>query len=406
MILILTVGTGTAGKYSNLAQGLINTIALQKPSAYRLIPSDSPDSRTIADLVREETTTSPFLPWNESEPYLPIAHHDSIADCRATVRRVIQAARAAAPDTPLLVNPTSGTKQMSAGATLAALDENIASISFTIGKRSDGVVMTGTEAIETFDPSTIFFERDFTLATQLAASGAFSAAAQILAPHTANHPAAAHTRDTCLCLHDWERLDYESARQIAARSTSPALAPLRSHLQTLAQTKNTPSPLLAADILATAQNFLARHDPETSLFYSCKALEIALRHLFLTDTGLTEPYPLEKILDLPLSDDTRRRLRAVSKDQKTSILGLRQVAEILERLGNPTATTFLQNKTLQTLIFIRNEMTHAIRSVTTEEAATLIRQIKTLFPPLPTCPPFQNSEFRIQGSESRPLPNS
>jgi hypothetical protein len=381
-LLILTVGTGTTGRYSNLAQGLINTLALQNPAAYRLIPSRSPDSIAIADLVREGSPCT-FLPWGETELYLPIANHDSIADCRATVRRVIRATRAAAPDAEILVNPTSGTKQMSAGATLAALDENIASISFTVGKRSDGVVMTGAEEIETFDPSTIFFERDMTLAIQLAASGAFSAAAQLLAPHTSGHPAAADARDTCLCLYEWERLNYEAARQIAARSSAPALVPVRAWLQTLAQTvgeARPPSPSVIADLLCTADIFRGRGDHESSLFYTCKALEMGLRLAFARNTGLkTSPYPLEEVCKLPISDETRAFLRYNSRDGRTVILGLHKVADILSALGEPIAETFLADKKLRDLVDLRNKMTHAIQSVSPTESGTMIERTRALF---------------------------
>ncbi|MCX6878609.1 MAG: PIN domain-containing protein [Verrucomicrobia bacterium] len=40
--LILTVGTGTQGQYSNLAQGLTNTIKISRPVRFWLVPSTRP----------------------------------------------------------------------------------------------------------------------------------------------------------------------------------------------------------------------------------------------------------------------------------------------------------------------------------------------------------------------------
>ena len=56
MILVLTVGTGTAGQHSNLAAGLINSISELKstPSFVLLVPSNSAESIDLAELVSEE----------------------------------------------------------------------------------------------------------------------------------------------------------------------------------------------------------------------------------------------------------------------------------------------------------------------------------------------------------------
>lgn len=112
--LILTVGTGTQGKYSNLAQGLINTVGMTRP------------------------------------------------------------------ELSIIVNPTSGTKQMSAGATLAALDEGVSGIAFTIGERADGVVKTGTETITPFDSGRWRAEKEASLAANLWDRNLHAAAAAVL----------------------------------------------------------------------------------------------------------------------------------------------------------------------------------------------------------------------------------
>ena len=52
-LLILTVGTGTAGKHSDVASGLARTIDLTAPRLFWLVPSESERSRPVADIIRD-----------------------------------------------------------------------------------------------------------------------------------------------------------------------------------------------------------------------------------------------------------------------------------------------------------------------------------------------------------------
>lgn len=56
-LLILTVGTGTRGEHSNLAQGLVNTLGKLRPRLFWLVPSTSPESLAVAELVRDGAPT-------------------------------------------------------------------------------------------------------------------------------------------------------------------------------------------------------------------------------------------------------------------------------------------------------------------------------------------------------------
>ena len=382
--LILTVGTGTAGKHSNLAAGLRKTLELMAPDYFWLVPSASEDSIIVAELVREGI--SGFQPWEgDTVPYRCIAQHDSLADCRAAVREVIAVARRAGKGARLLVNPTSGTKQMSAGATLAALDEGVGEIVFTVGERADGVVVTGTEKMETFDPSAFFAERDLATAADLYAAGAFDAAARLLA----RHDSLAHPRELAACWHEWDRLNYEAARKIAAASACPALIPLRGHLQALAQAARNgepPSVLIVADILDNAAHHLRRGDTEAALVTACKAVEMGLRFALWSQTELTDPYDLDRLNKLPLPAKMQERFRSTSNDNRTTVLGLRQVAEILKHLGDPVAAAF-NDGTLQVSVRIRNDLTHKVRAVTTSEATGAVSSarafLRLLQPPEP-----------------------
>ena len=383
--LILTVGTGTAGRHSNLAAGLCSTIKMIGPDRYWLVPSASQDSIVLADLVREDIEG--FQQWDgDAAPYRCIAHHDSLADCRAAVREVIAEARRANRKARILVNPTSGTKQMSAGATLAALDESVGEIVFTVGERADGVVKTGTEKLETFDASAYFAERDLSTAEGLFRAGSFSAAARVLEPHET----LAAARDIALCMAAWDQFDYEAARQTAARSEAKALVPLRAHLAVLASAARSSSPslMVVADILDNARHHQQRGESGPALVLACKSIEMALRFALWKRTGLADPYNLSGLSELPLPEHMRGRFRTSSKDGKTTILGLSQVADILKELGDPLAKEWFGNNPLRETVLIRNVLTHSIRAVSLAEAQAAVSAAREFVSvlPLPTVP--------------------
>ena len=167
-----------------------------------------------------------FRPWSTDEPYRTIADPDDIHQCRTVLREVIAEARKQLkPGERLIVNPTSGTKQMSAGATLAALDEEVDQIDFTSGERVDGVVKTGTEVVQSFDLRGFLFQRDLRTAAELFHHGAFYAAARLLKGYA--QPEAVRSRETALCLHEWQRMNYPKAASHAAKFSED----LRTHLK-------------------------------------------------------------------------------------------------------------------------------------------------------------------------------
>jgi len=377
-LLILTVGTGTAGRESNVAEGLANTVRMIQPCGYWLVPSASEKSLPVADLVRDSVgDAAAFIPWDSETDYRAILNPDALEDCRGAVREVIRRARKKLrPGERLLVNPTSGTKQMSAGAVLAALDEGVGEIIFTVGDRADGVVRTGTERLESFDALRFYAERDHALACELAASGAPEAAHRILSHHESLRDDA----DVALCLHEWERLNYEAARQVAAKSKAPALREVRHFLNELASAASAGKPhiLIVSDLLENAAIFHRRGDSESSLFQTCKALEMGLRVRLLETTGLCDPYSLASLRRLPLGKDLMFRLEKNSSNAQTCILGIRQVVEVLKALGDPLADDFRSDRRLGDLLAIRNELTHAIRSVSEKQSADFLSHTKRL----------------------------
>jgi hypothetical protein len=225
-IIIATIGTGTAGRYSNLAQGIVNGLRQAAPAACVLAHSNSPDSQAIAELVAEELAALPV------ECHLAFGNPDDLPHCRAAVRALIRHTRERFPDHRLILNPTSGTKQMTAGAVLAGIDERIGSIDYIGGERVDGVVKTGTERLSSIDTRRMLAVETGRNALALLDAGAWHGAAVILTPCADLFPqtfALAGTLDA------WDRFDYRRALRLADGASSDFWKAVRKRLADLAE---------------------------------------------------------------------------------------------------------------------------------------------------------------------------
>jgi hypothetical protein len=350
-LLILTVGTGTSGKYSDVAQGLANTIRKVRPRKFWLVPSASEKSTPVADLICETVADlGCFQPWTEPDHYHAIPRHDDIHECRRIVREVIAAARQELrPGEKLIVNPTSGTKQMSAGAMLAALDEEVDRIDFTSGERVEGVVKTGTEVVQSFDLHGFLFERDLRIAVELFQHGAFYAAARLLKGYA--RPEALRARETALCLHEWQRMNYAKAVTHAAKLSEP----LRLHLKALAEADAFGVSILG-DLLAGADELLRWGDCEEALARYYRGAEQAAKVRLADAHSIRPPYRVESILDiLPAGCRVAEDLQRSKHGSGGIYLTALKVWEILDACDDPIAASYFADQELQQGLQRRNE---------------------------------------------------
>lgn len=349
-LLILTVGTGTKGVHSNLAQGLVNTLHQLRPRLFWLVPSASPDSVVLAEIVRDSAPAScAFQPWTPEHPFRQIEQHDDLFVCRTALREIIYAARQQLRQGErLLVNPTSGTKQMSVAATLAALDEGIGEIVFTVGERADGVVMTGTERMASFSTRQFFLERDLRRAGELFAAGAFFGAARILKPYS--EPEAIQAREKALCLHEWQRMNYAKAASHAAKFSEE----LRAHLKNLAAADEFSVSALG-DLLAGADELLRWGDYEEALARYYRAAEQTAKVRLADAHGIRPPYQLEALLNLvPPGSALAKEIRARHRNGIVQ-LGNDLAWRVLEVAQDPLADAYASDAQLQRSLQRRNE---------------------------------------------------
>ncbi|MBM4164573.1 MAG: hypothetical protein FJ222_09080 [Lentisphaerae bacterium] len=266
-LILFTVGTGTAGKHSNLAQGLVNSIrACPLQSTVGLIPSVSPDSKGIADLVIEELRID--RPDVHVSILASFSDPDDLLACRREFRALLQTLRQTVPCADLTVNPTSGTKQMTAAATLACLDVGMGQIAFITGERADGVVKTGTEQVNRVDAARLQAEQRLQDVLVLLEHGDYAAAERLASLSTSFFPFAAAA---AAMLAKWNRLAYTEA--LKAASDFEVLAESRRVLDRLRAAPDY-SVDRAADVLALAFREHTYGRPEEALSAIYRAVEL------------------------------------------------------------------------------------------------------------------------------------
>jgi len=263
---LFTVGTGTAGRHSNLAQGLVNSI-LKTPShsVVGLVPSSSPDSVGIAELVIEDVCIR--RKDLDISIVARFSNPDGLLTCRREFRLLLQQLNQAGRG-ELTVNPTSGTKQMTAAATLACLDEGLGRLAFITGERADGVVKTGTEQLQPVDAARLLAEQRIRAALILLEHGDFAAAARLSSLAGNFFPFATAATAT---LAEWHRLNY--AQALRAASGIEDLAEARRSLDRLRAAPEF-SIERGADMLALAERELGFDRPEEALSAVYRAVEL------------------------------------------------------------------------------------------------------------------------------------
>lgn len=353
MILVLTVGTGTAGQHSNLAAGLINSISeLQStPSFVLLVPSNSAESIDLAELVSEECVFDSQV----AEENLRIDRPDDLYCAQEKIRQCLSWVSQHYPKEKILVNPTSGTKQMTIGCFLAASEIPGVEICFIGGKRKDGVVVTGTEENLHFEPNRLHRDRALQSAEALYHSGSLEAIFPLLQEFGSSVLPEATLG---LCQSHRQSLRFEQARQSATRSDHPALIPLRSYLQEISE-KGSNSLLFLAEVFAGAERLRKWGKDTASYLAYYQSVEFGVRTALAIRHDVREPYNLELIANAPhFSDQQKSRFRANARDGQLH-LGLHGLHETLIAFGESCGQAYLEkNSSLRSLLNRRNEFIH------------------------------------------------
>lgn len=319
-IYICTVGTGTAGCKSNVAEGIIFAVRGNSPSKCILLPSSSNDSIDVAAIVSEGAADV-----CEFET-IPLTNHDDINLCRREILSVIK--RFKNESNSVSVNPTSGSKQMSAAAVLAAIDAEVGEMEFIAGDRKDGVVMTGQERIHKVDALAFIAAVTAGNAAALMECGSYDGAVRLLEEVKEKFPI---SYGLARSLRAWSRFEYALAKREMDKLPSDffeGLSKCRKVLMELTASK-TISLERVADMLNLAGKFLSQGHAEETLAVAYRCAE-NLGKLQLRDShGISERDGSSKAIAAGFKLDGKLASRMDAVRDNESGMGLTLVYDLL-----------------------------------------------------------------------------
>jgi hypothetical protein len=160
---------------------------------------------------------------------------------------------------------------------------------------------------------------------------------------------ALRARETALCLHEWQRMNYAKAATHAAKFSEP----LRLHLKALAEADAFGVSALG-DLLAGGDELLRWGDCEEALARYYRGAEQAAKVRLAEALSIRPPYLLESILTvLPggcrLAEDLCR-----SRNGRI-LLTAQRAWDILDACGDPMAASYVADQKLQQGLQRRNE---------------------------------------------------
>lgn len=373
MIYICTVGTGTAGNSSNVAEGIMAAIGYAKPDAVILVPSESEDSIAVAEIIQEGIeNTCKYVAIK------PISNHDNLMHCRQEIAAIIRMSSKLTASPPIILNPTSGTKQMTTAAVLAAIDEELENIEYITGPRQDGVIITGQEQISQLSARKFIAEKHHRNAVELIKSGSYHAAGEILDSYKDLYPL---SHAAAKMFYYWSRFDYSRALKWAQVGNNVEWQAARGALNILRSADN-----ISLERIIDISNYAFFHclehgEGEEGLAIIYRLVELCaklrLKELHI-DCDNLELAAITGDPELKVASPIVERLRAMSKHGQIQV-GLKLALEILDGTGFAFCKDFLHNKIFWPVLMKRNQTRygHGTLFVDVDDARGVFRQFSS-----------------------------
>ncbi len=143
--LIITVGTGVGKNEEatrSIAHGIVASIENSHPDFIVFFTTNESEERTIPEIKR-------LLPDLQQNKSISIKDMNDVNEVFEKISKEIQNLKR--DGYKVVVDFTSGTKAMSAGAVLAATSK-VTKLSYVAGERVEGKVVTGSENVMTYSP--------------------------------------------------------------------------------------------------------------------------------------------------------------------------------------------------------------------------------------------------------------
>ncbi len=316
----------------------------------------------------------------------------------------------------IVVDYTTGSKPMSAGALYAAITENCGSVVYVVGKRDEiyGRVISGTEGSLTLRPNELLARRYLAEAIRLFNAWQFYAAKQILDEFLRPFPPEKVAqlfskidglRKLCYAYQAWDAFDHIKAKEAfdavdktVMRQWSSAeeriaknkgwVNRLAQNLQSKDLTKRLCKELLV-DLWANAMRRIEeiRFVDAVARFYRlCELIaKLQLWHCHKIDTSDVD---MSKVLE-----STREKIERYRNERGKVRIPLQASYELLASLGDDIGKDW-DKPELKNAISARNSSiaAHGLEPVSDETAKKLKEEVESLLKK--SCVPFEDADFR------------
>ncbi len=362
-ILLLTAG----GSH----QPLVKSIQTLRPDFVHFLCSD--DSRkakgSYVQVIGEGKVNK--SDWSVAKPDLPnivvlaalddnqydihkIERFDDLESCYVVASRVLQKIREEEPNATVCVDYTGGTKSMTSGLVVAAMDDGACQFQIVAGRREDRVKVTDkTEFVQPIEIANTQASRILSLAKELLSQFNYAATEKLLNDMRFRYRLTRNSKlerivDLCRAFNAWDTFNHEEAK-LHLKPYRRDFVPYVQFLDNLKK-EETRGFLWVEDLLLNAERRASqfRFDDATARLYRC--IELLAQSWLSFQYGIsTRDVDVEK-----LPETTKKRLSDANFDlTRTVKIGLMQSWDLIADMENDLLGSYFRENRGRILNFLK-----------------------------------------------------
>ena len=379
--LLITVGTGVGNDkekaVESLARGIAYSIKIHNPDKVVFVTTAESERDTLPRVLREVELDNYAV-----KRLRDFSDIESIYEDIVSIMRELQDEGFASED--IVVDYTSGTKAMSAGAAIAGALSEVETLSYINGKREGGIVVRGTEKLLPIRPYKILIDNKLKTIKELFNTHQFDACLKLiedLKAKTANSEVQeklAYYEAVCSAYSAWDKFEHERASEIL-KEVKGEFADNKKFLGKMLKSEDK-EPFLIADLLNNARRRMeeGKYDDAVARLYRTMELiaQYALRKKYEIDSSDVDTWRLKTLGGV--GRRVMEKYEALKGEDGRIRLALRQDYELLKDLGDELGQRFSEDNEMQNLLGKRNAsiLAHGLEPVSREDAERLLLRVK------------------------------
>ncbi len=357
--MVVTVGTGTGRDAEESARSIASGIAVS-------LRTSNPSK--VIFVVSEESyeATLPKVMEMQEVPEMEVEMLRDINDLDEAFEKVLRCIeRLVSSGYDVVVDFTSGTKAMSAGAVLAATQEGV-KLSYVAGKRQGGKVVRGTEKVTVCSPVRGMLRMQEKMVSGFFDIYQFEAAVRLLREMAEMDASMGEEYMRQLRIVEgymlWDRFNHEGAfERLEGMEGVPAGN--KEFLGRLLRCRDSKEPYYIADLLNNAERRAeeGKYDDAVARLYRTAEMvaQYRLRGRYGIDTGDVD-------VSL-LGEKAAERYRRYMDERGRIRVGMLRAYELLQELGDELGEMLIADRRMRSLLTRRNESILAHGTAPVEE---------------------------------------